>query len=770
MNVRNLLFASSFSLFLTFSAQGQVYQKIENQYGPVLGYSTTSGVKILSIAGNKFKDLNRNGKLDRYEDWRLTAEERAKDLASKLSVDQIAGLMLYSRHQALPAPAFGFMGGTYQGKNYQEGLVSPWALTDQQREFLEKDGLRHVLLTAVKDPETAARWNNELQGFVEGLGWGIPANNSSDPRHNAVVSAEFNAGAGGQISMWPDGLAMAATFDPAIVKRFGQVAASEYRSLGITTALSPQIDLGTEPRWYRIGMTFGESPELTTAMARAYIDGFQTSSGKDEIALGWGYKSVNAMVKHWPSGGPEEGGRDGHWAIGKFAVYPGDNLKQHIMPFVNGAFQLAGKTSKAAAVMPYYTISFGQDKKNGENVGNGYSKYLLTDLLRGTYGYDGVICSDWLITGDEAPKPDGFAGKPWGVEQLSVAERHYKALMAGVDQFGGNNDKAPVLAAYELGVKEHGQKFMRQRFEASARRLLLNIFRVGLFENPYLDVKQSQATVGNPLYMKEGYEAQVKSVVLLKNSDQQLPIRGRKKVYVPKMYRAAMKDWWGNYTPARLEYPVNIDLLRKYADLTDNPSEADLAVVFVQSPISAEGGYSERDRKNGGNGYVPISLQYGTYTASDARAESIAAGDPIIDPSIKNRSYKNKMVTAANVMDLQTILDTKDMMKGKPILVSVTANKPMVFAEFEKEVSGIILNFGVSTQAVLDVMFGKYEPSGLLPVQMPANMATVEKQAEDVPFDMEVYVDQAGHAYDFGYGLNWSGVIKDKRVGEFVRK
>lgn len=116
------------------------------------------------------------------------------------------------------------------------------------------------------------------------------------------------------------------------------------------------------------------------------------------------------MAQWWA----REGGRDGHWAIGKFAVYPGDNLKQHIMPFVNGAFQLAGKTSKAAAVMPYYTISFGQDKKNGENVGNGYSKYLLTDLLRGTYGYDGVICSDWLITGDEAPKPDGFAGKPWG--------------------------------------------------------------------------------------------------------------------------------------------------------------------------------------------------------------------------------------------------------------------------------------------------------------------------------------------------------------------
>ena len=366
--------------------------------------------------------------------------------------------------------------------------------------------------------------------------------------------------------------------------------------------------------------------------------------------------------------------------------------------------------------------------------------------------------------------PDGFAGKPWGVERLSIAERHYKALMAGVDQFGGNNDKVPVLEAYALGVKEYGEKFMRQRFEASARRLLLNIFRIGLFENPYLDVTETRKIVGNPNYMKEGYEAQVKSVVLLKNIDQQMPIRGRKKVYVPKVYTPAMKDWWGNYIQAQLEYPVNIEVLRKYADVTDNPNDADLALVFVRSPISAEGGYSERDRVSGGNGYVPISLQYGTYTASAARAESMAAGDPVIDPSIMNRSYKDKTTTAANVMDLQTILDTKAMMKGKPVVVSVTANKPMVFAEFEKEVSGIILNFGISTQAVLDIMFGKYEPSGLLPVQMPANMVTVEKQAEDLPFDMEVYIDQAGHAYDFGYGLNWSGVIKDERVREFVKK
>lgn len=138
--------------------------------------------------------------------------------------------------------------------------------------------------------------------------------------------------------------------------------------------------------------------------------------------------------------------------------------------------------------MPYYTISYDQDQVNGENVGNSYNKYLIQNLLQGgTYQYDGVVCTDWLITADEPETVDQFAGKPWGVEDLTVAERHYKLLMAGVDQFGGNNEIEPILEAYQMGVAEHGEAFMRQRMECSAIKLLKNIFRTGLFENPYLD-------------------------------------------------------------------------------------------------------------------------------------------------------------------------------------------------------------------------------------------------------------------------------------------
>ena len=755
------------ALMGSLSLSAQQFFIVKNNNGATLGYSGNSGVKILSAGGLKFKDLNRNGKLDRYEDWRLSVEERAKDLASKMTVEQIAGLMLYSRHQALPAGVAGYNMGTYNGKVFPDSKAKASDLNDQQKLFLKDDNLRHVLLTSVQSPEIAAIWNNNAQAFVEGIGLGIPANNSSDPRHTALATSEFNAGAGGKISMWPDGLGMAATFDPKIVEQFGQIAAQEYRALGIATALSPQIDLGTEPRWYRISMTFGESPLLTTDMGRAYIDGFQTSYGNAEIKDGWGYKSVNAMVKHWPSGGAEEGGRDGHWAFGKFTVYPGNNLQQHIDPFVNGAFKLNGKTSKASAVMPYYTITFNQDKKYKENVANGFSKYIITDLLRDKYGYDGVVCTDWLVTGDEGKTPNLFAGKPWGAEALSIAERHYKVLMAGVDQFGGNNDKKPVLEAYLMGVKEYGEKFMRARFERSAVRLLKNIFRVGLFENPYLNVDETKAIVGNAEFMKAGYDAQLKSIVLLKNKGNVLPQKERQTVYIPKIYTAPTKDWWWIYTAAKLDYPVNMDLVKKYYNVTDVPEQADFAIVFVSSPQSAEGGYDISDRNGGSNGYVPISLQYGTYTAEYARSKSIAAGDPVIDPSIKDRAYKGKTVTASNVMDLRTILDTKEMMKGKPVIVSVTVSKPMIFSEFEKEVNGIVLNFGVSTQAVLDIISGKTEPSGLLPVQMPANMKTVEEQKEDVPFDLIPHKDTEGNRYDFAYGLNWKGVIKDVRTERY---
>lgn len=739
------------------------YTLIVNEGGQTLGIAKDSKVHILTVDGYAFKDFLGTGELLPYEDWRLSYEERAKDLAERISIEDIAGLMLYSAHQLIPAkgPMAVAFGGTYGGKSYEESGVKPWELTDQQKEFIIKDKVRHVLIMKLESTEVAVRWNNKIQALAENSGFGIPANNSSDPRHGAGVAAEYMGVTGEPISKWANGIGLSATFDPALVKEFGEIAAAEYRALGITTALSPQIDLATEPRWMRFADTFGEHTQMTVDMAKAYCDGFQTTDGTED---GWGKDSVNTMVKHFPGGGMCEAGRDAHYAYGKYAVYPGNNFEEHLKPFTQGAFSLDGKTGKASAVMPYYTISYGIDEKYNENVGNSYNKYLIQDLLRDELGYDGVVCTDWGITHDIGEAEETFAGKCWGVEHLTEAERHLKALEAGVDQFGGNNDVGPVMEAYRMSCEKYGEAAADARFRRSAYRLLLNIFRTGLFENPYLNLEESVRTVGCPAFKEKGYQSQLKSVTLLKNKKNILPLKEGVKVYIPDRFIKSYLDFMSHPTGDQTIVPAGKKFAAQYFEVVDTPQEADAALCFVESPISV--GYDPSDREAGGNGYVPVTLQYRPYQALAAREPSIAGGDPL--EGFTDRSYRGKWNTAANEKDLDIIIEAKKQMGDKPVVTIVTLKNPMVMAELEPYTDALIVEYGVSPQAVLDIVAGKFVPCGLLPIQLPVNMETVEKQKEDVAFDMECYQDEEGHTYDFGYGMDFNGVIQDERIRRYV--
>lgn len=740
------------------------YTIIDNGDGKQLGVAKEGGADIITEDGYAFKDFLHTGKLVPYEDWRLSYEERAKDLAGRISIEDIAGLMLYSAHQMVPAvgPRAAVFGGTYGGKKYEESGAAPWDLTDQQKKFITEDKVRHVLVTGLESTETAVRWNNKLQALAESQGFGIPANNSTDPRHTAGTEAEYMGVTGEPISKWANGIGLSASFDPEEVREFGEIGATEYRALGITTALSPQIDLATEPRWMRFADTFGEHTQMTIDMTKAYCDGFQTTKDSPD---GWGMDSVNAMVKHFPGGGPVESGRDAHYAYGKYAVYPGNNFKEHLKPFAEGAFKLDGKTKMASAVMPYYTVSTDVDKTYGENVGNSFNKYLIGDLLRDELHYDGVVCTDWGITHDTGRTEEEFAGKCWGVEHLTEAERHFKALVAGVDQFGGNNDVAPVLEAYRMLCEAYGEKAAEERFRRSGYRLLLNIFRTGLFENPYLDLEKSIQTVGCPEFVEKGYRSQLRSITMLKNKDGVLPLESGIKVYVPDRFIRSYLNFMSFPTGDKKITPAGKRSLAKKFTIVGTPEEADAAVCFVESPISI--GYDPADRENGGNGYVPISLQYRPYQALHAREHSLAGGDPL--EQSRDRSYKGKWNTTANEADLENVIETKKRMGDKPVIAAITLRNPMVLAELEPYTDAILVEYGVSADAVTDVLTGAFEPEGLLPVQMPADMDTVEEQCEDVAFDMRCYEDSAGHVYDFGFGLNYKGVIRDERTKRYVK-
>lgn len=679
------------------------FRLVEQDKGPALGYSPLSGVKLLREDGLSFKDLDKNGGLDPYEDWRLSPEQRASDLAGRLDDEEIAGLMLFAIRET----------------------TGDKPLSPAETSALREKQVKQLLIQAVDVPADAARWNNRAQAIAETTTHGIPVNGHSDPRHGVATGASHNLANHGQLSIWPQPLGLAATFDTALVKRCAQIIANEYRAIGITMALSPQIDLATEPRWYRIHGTFGESPELSTDLARAYVDGLQKA---------WGPQSVGAIVKHWPGAGAALAGRDGQ-GFGIYSTFPGQQEEKHKRPFAEGAFRLDDGSVEAAGVMLYYTIVLDPASK-GKEICSSYNIDLIQGELRDKIHYGGIVCADWACTdphirivADESPDRQ--------LNELTEVERHDLVLQAGVDLFGGNTDPRPLLEAFRLGYERMGQAAFRQRLETSAIRLLLPMFRMGLFENPYLDPEISARTTSLAQSREAGYEAQLRSIVMLKNRDGLLPLGGRQKLFLPQPATEAQQE-----------------LIGRYFEITDNPAEADLAIVRMNAPQGGRG-YDEAAKRQGENGFLPISLQYGPYQANNA------------SPARSGMAYDGKSVTAENHHELATLLETRQKMGRKPVIVAIELDRPAILSEIEPSADVILAHFGVEERAVFDIISGKAEPSALLPMRLPADMRTVEAQKEDVPFDTDCYVDQAGNRYDFAFGMNWKGVINDQRVKHY---
>lgn len=469
---------------------------------PVVQSVTTP---IITVAGARFRDLNRNGTLEPYEDWRLSSAARAADLVGRMTLEEKAGAAV---HGTAPSGG-GPMGG---GRTYDSTAAIAQMLT------------RHVnsVITRLAIPPAAfAAQNNQLQAIAERTRLGIPVTISTDPRsHFQVVAGASNTGSG--FSQWPETLGLGALDDAALVKRFATIVRNEYRAVGIHMALSPQADLGTEPRWSRITGTFGESPERVGAMVTAYTQGMQGSD------TGLTRDGVATVVKHWVGYGASVDGFDGHNYYGRFARFPGGRFADHVTPFL-GAIK-----SGVVGVMPTYDILDGLqiDGTPVEAVGAGFNKQLLAGLLRGTHKFRGMVLSDWAITQDcgtecmtgqprQAPQQIAM---PWGVESLTRTQRFAKGMNAGIDQFGGVDDGKPFVDAVNEGA------LTTLRLNEAVARIMVVKFELGLFENPYADTAKAATVVGNPAYRDEGLAAQAKAVVVLENSRgaQMLPRAGAK--------------------------------------------------------------------------------------------------------------------------------------------------------------------------------------------------------------------------------------------------
>ena len=442
-------------------------------------------VKTLDIDGMSFRDLNKNNKLDRYEDYRLDTAQRVEDLISQMTLEEKVGTLFHPPVTINPDWMF----------RLYSLFVDGGKLTESE---IINQHINHFNLYGNPKPERLAKRLNSLQKIASRSRLGIPVTISSDPIHEVPNGGGVASFSLDGFSKWPSQLGLAASQNPSLVKQFAEIAREEYLAVGIRTALHPMADLATEPRWARNFGTFGSDNVLSSKLTMAYMDGFQGETIDSQ--------SVMTMVKHFPGGGPQENGLDPHLFSGRNQIYPGNMFDYHVKPFIDAI------NNNLAVIMPYYGITVNQ---TSENVAIGFNKDLLTTLLRDELGYKGVICSDWGI----------INGRHWGVGDLSIEERYIKAIDAGIDQFGGEKDTEVVIELVKKGLMP------LSRIDASVKRILKNKFDLGLFDNPYVEVDQVKSRVNTERNIKLGKEAQKQSMVLLKN-DSTLPLEKNINIFV----------------------------------------------------------------------------------------------------------------------------------------------------------------------------------------------------------------------------------------------
>ncbi len=618
--------------------------------------------------GVEYRDLNGNGRMDRFEDPRLPVEERVEDLLGRLSLEEKVGLMFQT---VIEAGADGTV------------LENPGAISKSPTsEVVLTKHLTHFNVHALEDATMAARWHNALQALAEQTPHGIPVTVSTDPRHAFIENAgvSFTAKA---FSQWPEPLGLAALRDVEAVREFGDIARQEYCAVGIRAALHPTLDLATEPRWARQAGTFGQDPDLVTELGVAYLKGFQGDSlGPDSIAC---------TSKHFPGGGPQKDGEDAHFPYGREQVYPGGRFADHLKPFP--PMIEAG----TAGIMPYYGMPVGLevDGEQIEEVGFGYNRQIVTGLLREKLGYDGVVVTDWELVNDNHVGDQVLPARAWGVEHLDPHGRMELILHAGADQFGGEECVEILIDLVKEG------RVTTERIDESARRLLAVKFRLGLFDDPYVDEELAAQVVGRADFRAAGHTAQARSVTVLQNgrdgtdgADGRGGTAGRgcnEALAAPLPLVAGCRVYAENVSTAAVE-AVGVRV--------SSPQDADVAIVRLMAPFDARSDLFLESWFHQGSLDFPPGLV--------ARLARIAAQCPLV--------------------------------------VDIVLDRPAIVTPLLPFASAVVGSYGSSDAALLDALTGAVAPQGRLPFDLPRSMEDVRRHGEDVPgFEDPLFA--------FGHGL-----------------
>jgi beta-glucosidase len=642
----------------------------------VLGYRS---VEIINADGLQFKDLNKNKKLDKYEDWRLPADERIKDLISQMTMEEKVGFMLISTTRLAGDNAFqanaprteitsGFNEeDLFQPNNMftRKPLQNPILTASGTTKGIMTRHLRHFILRANTNAKVLAEWANNLQALSESSRLGIPSIVASNPRNHITADASIGLSVGTTtFSKWPGELGLAAMHDLKLTREFAEIAAKEWTAVGLRKGYMYMADLATEPRWQRIEGTFGEDADLAANMMKEVVLGFQGAK--------LGPHSVALTVKHFPGGGPQVEGQDPHFDWGKDQHYPGGMFDYHLKPFK------AAIDAGTSAIMPYYARPIGTDF---EELGFSFNIQVINDLLRKKLGFKGIINSD---TGP-------IEMMPWGVENLTIPERYQKAIQSGVDIFSGSADPSLLLETVKKGLVSE------ERINESVTRLLREKFELGLFENPYVEVDKAVAMAGNEAFKKKADLALRKSIVLLRNENQLLPLARKTKIYF-ETYLAGGR----NTSPVNVIKPNTNPWNFEFVSTKE---EADVVLLWLMP---------------GGGSLFSSS------------------GKPIELSLSKNRIEVDRV---------------NEIISSKPTVVAINYTSPWVISEIDKgNTKTILATFGTTPEALLDVVSGAFNPTGKMPFTTPVSDQAVLENKSDVPGHME----PKGYAlFKFGDGISY---------------
>ena len=515
---------------------------------------------IIEVDGLQFKDLNDNGELDPYEDWRLSPQERAEDLLSRMDATQKAAQMV---HLTLVSKKDGW----FADSNVGFALV-----------------YEYIFDTA----EEAARRTNEIQELSESSELGIPVIFSMDTEAGAAFVKDA--------TFLPDEINMGAANDVELATRLYRVLKDELMAVGVRMALSPDADLITDPRWGRNQECYSEDTEVVKTLIAAAV---QTLQGGSALTA----DSVMACVKHFPGAGAQTEGLDG-----TPLTIQADSIELHLAGF------RAAIDAGVAAVMPYGYSSVPY--LGGDAVENSadQSAAVMTDLLRGQLGYDGIIQTDWGLN---------FVG----------------AANAGADILGG----AGVRSTRQLvdGVDE-------ERLTDSCRRILIAKFELGIFENPYVDESAAAAIVGSEENRAVAKEAAQRSFTLVKYENAQ-PIEGSVIVAGELAENVrALNSGWTAKTPTEIKGTSIVDAFRAklgdenvtyYKEAAEVP--ADLSGKTVVAVIGERDGTHEP-------AWGTATLEFPEEQMALLRALR-AAGANVVEVVLMNRPYV--MTEAAELAD-----------------------------------------------------------------------------------------------------------------------